>query len=62
MRTRDYIAAVLNYPFILWFDSYETFVFTHGEYGEFTGWLLYVFLPALLMVGLVTAWFWWEVG
>lgn len=59
MKITNLIAAVLNYPFLLWVDSYETFVFTHGEYGELWGWLLYVLLPALLAVGFVVAYVLW---
>ena len=55
MRTLHYISAVMNYPFFLWADSYEIFVFTHGEYGELWGWLLYQVLPFLVVVGLIAA-------
>ena len=62
MKISNAIAAVLKYPFFLWADSYETFVFTHGEYGELWGWLLYQVLPFLLMVGFVVAWVFFELS
>jgi len=37
----------------LWFDAYETWVFTHSSHGEFTGWLLFTTLPFLTILGLV---------
>ena len=62
MKTINLIAAVLNYPLFLWADSYETFVFTHGEYGELWGWLLYEVLPFLVVLGLGVACALWTVG
>jgi hypothetical protein len=43
----------------LWFDAYETWVFTHISHGEFTGWLIFEVLPCLIVTGLVGWWVWW---
>ena len=42
---------MVSYLYFRWADSYETYVLTHGEYGELWGWILYQALPALLVVG-----------
>ena len=46
----------------LWFDAYQTWVFTHSSHGEFTGWLIFVVLPFLVSFGLIAAWVWWELS
>lgn len=46
------LVSLLNAVYVAYVDSYETFVFTHGEYGELWGWLLYRVFSALVLMGL----------